>query len=215
MKLEAIPTIRLNLGSGPSAVPGWTNIDRSPNLWLQRIPGAKEVLLRLQLLGESHMTKWDANIQQGDIRRLPYGEGTVDVIYSSHTLEHLYLDDARKCIAEMRRVLHPDGILRLALPDSENLARTLVDANGSAEASLEFNRRLLAHPEQKPGLLTRLRGAAGGHVHRWQPTNALVQSMLRDAGFTRVETQSYRSGELPDLFNIETRAEGFFVEARP
>jgi hypothetical protein len=54
---------------------------------------------------------------------------------------------------------------------------------------------------------------AGGHVHRWQPTPALAEGMLGTAGFIGVRRCSFRSGSFPDLENVETREESFFVEA--
>ena len=204
--------MRLNLGSGPEAVPGWINIDRSPNVLLDRLPLAKTALLRLGVLAESHRAGWDRDIVRANIMDLPYENGAADAVYSSHTLEHLYLDDAQRVINEAARVLRPGGVLRLALPDGELWARELL-AGGDADAGRAFNTRLLAHPPARPRLVTRLRDMAGGHIHRWQPTAALVTDMVRAAGLVSVTTCAFREGSLPDLENVETREESFFLEA--
>jgi predicted SAM-dependent methyltransferase len=207
--------VRLNLGSGPVAVPGWTNIDRSPNVILDRLPIVKRALFKLGVLTDQHMVSWDRAIKRHDIRKLPYAEGIVDAVYSSHTLEHLYLRDAERVIAECARVLRPGGILRLALPDAEQWARDLVAGVGvnGHDAGTIFNRRLDAHPEERPGLLQRLRDQSGGHVHRWQPSASHVRLMLEEAGFVNVSRCDFKNGSLPDLENVETKPISFFLEA--
>jgi SAM-dependent methyltransferase len=55
--------------------------------------------------------------------RLPLPDASVDVVYHSHMLEHLEVDEARAFLAECRRVLHPGGIMRVAVPDLEGIAK--------------------------------------------------------------------------------------------
>ena len=213
MSTTTTPQLRLNLGSGPVAVPGWVNIDRSPNVWLDRIPGAKRLLRRAGVLNDGHMRSWSREIQRHDIRRLPNTTGSVDAIYSSHALEHLYLEEAQSVLTECSRVLRPGGIIRLALPDATRIAREFVATSDTAEGGREFNARLLAQPTKRPGLLGSLKAATGGHVHYWQPTAPLVEDMLTRAGFEQVSRMKYREGNLPGVSGIETRAESFFLEA--
>src|ERR1022692_225755 len=115
--------IRINLGCGPHAPRGWVNIDRSPSMVLDAIPGAKWTLHRVIGLQPGHLVKWPKGISHHDITKgLPFADRTVSAIYSSHTLEHLYLDDAQQLLRECHRVLIPGCTLRLALPDSALLA---------------------------------------------------------------------------------------------
>lgn len=59
-----------------------------------------------------------------DVRRgLPYPDAVFDVVYSSHTLEHFSHSEGRKLLAEMFRVLKSDGIIRIAVPDLEQICR--------------------------------------------------------------------------------------------
>ncbi|HYI61136.1 MAG TPA: methyltransferase domain-containing protein [Acidimicrobiales bacterium] len=204
--------IRLNLGSGPDAVPGWHNLDRSPNILLDRLPLAKAALRKVGLIDAGHMAAWSKGIRYWDARRgLPYEDGTVEAVYSSHTLEHMYLDVAEGLLAECRRVLRPGGRIRLALPDGEQIARALVE-DGSAEAARRYNEALAAAPAAQPPR-TRLSHLVSGAYHRWQPTYPLVREMLEDVGFVACTRRQYRDGELPDLAAVETRPESFFIEA--
>ncbi len=89
--------VLLNLGCGGNFRDGWINIDiNSP------YPEVKNYDLR---------------------KGIPFDNETADFIYSSHMLEHLSKSDAEKFISECYRVLKKDGILRLAVPDLETIAR--------------------------------------------------------------------------------------------
>jgi len=47
---------------------------------------------------------------------LPFPDGTVDEVYSSHFLEHLSDDQATDLLHEVYRVLKPKGVFRSRLP---------------------------------------------------------------------------------------------------
>lgn len=207
--------MRLNLGSGPVAAPGWTCIDRSPSITLDRVPGLKRALRRTGVINAQQAIRWDPSIVRADIRRLPYPDHSIDAIYSSHALEHIYLNEARRVLAESKRVLQPGGIIRLALPDCEAAIRALT-ANGvvTAAAAATYNHKLYAFPEERPGVTGLVRRAIGGDIHRWQPFPSYVSQMLTDSGFTMVRRWDFHQGELPGLTQVETRPESFFLEAR-
>lgn len=59
-----------------------------------------------------------ADVKEG----IKVADNTVDIILASHFLEHLNREDGAKFIKECYRVLKPDGILRLAVPDAQLLA---------------------------------------------------------------------------------------------
>jgi len=89
--------VYLNLGCGATFDPRWVNCDFAPSS-----PGIR---------------RFDASAP------LEYQTESVDVVYSSHMLEHLAPEKARSFLSECRRVLRPGGILRLAVPDLEGIAR--------------------------------------------------------------------------------------------
>ena len=209
--------LHLDLGSGPIAHPGWVGIDRSPNLLLQKVPGAKRLLHKAGLLGDLHMIPWSPEIKRVNmIKGLPYADNSVAAIYSSHAFEHIYLDEVRGILAECHRVLRPGGVIRLALPDGEQWARDLLagDHDEGEPPGLTYNMRLGSHTTQRPAGIRKLIGAAGGHLHRWQPTRDLVRDLLVKSGFSDVIEREFRQGDLPDLETIEARPESFFFEAR-
>jgi ubiquinone/menaquinone biosynthesis C-methylase UbiE len=162
------------------------------------------------------MMPWDRTIRRFDIvKGLPYAARSVDAIYSSHTLEHLYLDDARKVLEECQRVLKPGGCLRVALPDGERWASDLISGYSDEESGpgLTYNLRLGSHFLARPVGLRRLTALLSGSTHKWQPTRDLVEKLMLGAGFRQSEERSYREGALPDLEQVEDRPDSIFFEA--
>jgi predicted SAM-dependent methyltransferase len=81
--------VRLHIGCGQQAIPGWINIDNQP------LPGVDRVL----------------DVRQG----LPFRGAAA--IYAEHFLEHLAFDDGLAFLRECRRALAPSGVLRLSTPN--------------------------------------------------------------------------------------------------
>jgi len=73
-----------------------------------------------------------------DLRRgIPFPDDSVDVVYSSHFLEHLSYQDGQAVLGETLRVLKPGGLVSVCVPD----ARMYIDAylgNTQLDPSREF-----------------------------------------------------------------------------
>lgn len=55
---------------------------------------------------------------QHDIRTLPmFADNSIDLVYACHVLEYFDRQEAIEALREWRRVLRPDGVLRLSVPD--------------------------------------------------------------------------------------------------
>lgn len=52
---------------------------------------------------------------------------SVDAVFSSHTLEHLYAHEVPLALAEMCRVLKPDGIMVSTVPDLQSAAQMVAE----------------------------------------------------------------------------------------
>jgi predicted SAM-dependent methyltransferase len=68
---------------------------------------------------------------------LPYEDESIDVVYHSHVLEHFSKSDGEKFISECYRVLKKGGIIRIALPDLEIIAREYLN-NLERSLNLEY-----------------------------------------------------------------------------
>lgn len=77
--------------------------------------------LSATMLRQARMRHPDLRPVGGSVQRLPIRDGTIDVIVSTSTLDHLdSLDDVAAALAELRRVLRPGGRLILTLDNRSN-----------------------------------------------------------------------------------------------
>ena len=77
----------------------------------------------------------DPHVMQADLTRgVPFPEGRFDAVYHSHVLEHLDQEAGRSFLRECHRVLSPGGVLRVAVPDVEQIARQYLVALEEAVA---------------------------------------------------------------------------------
>ncbi len=87
----------LNLGCGSTFHKDWTNVDF--------VSTGEDVIAHNLLSG------------------VPFNDNTFEVVYHSHVLEHFPKDKAIVFIKECYRVLKTDGIIRVAIPDLERIAK--------------------------------------------------------------------------------------------
>lgn len=159
----SVAEVRLHLGSGPVALPGWINIDNLP------YPGVDHV--------------WDLR------RGLPYRDARF--IYAEHFVEHLAYDDAVSLLRECRRVLHPEGVIRLSTP---NLDWVVLNSY---------------HPGQweRPADAARdcmwLNRAFRGWGHQFLYNSAMLEGLLSESGFGQVRFEAYGHSEHPELSGLE------------
>jgi predicted SAM-dependent methyltransferase len=86
----------LNVGCGSKFHPAWTNVDMastSPHVEVHNL-----------------------------IHGFPYADDRFDAVYHSQVLEHIPKDKAAGFLRECLRVLKPGGVLRVVVPDLENIA---------------------------------------------------------------------------------------------
>ncbi len=91
----------LNLGCGTSHHPDWINIDFESN----------------------HAEVIACNLLGG----IPYPDDFFDVVYHSHVLEHFPRAEADKFLAHCFRVLKKGGLLRVVVPDLENIVKCYLE----------------------------------------------------------------------------------------
>lgn len=56
-----------------------------------------------------------------NITKLEFKDNSVDLIYASHVLEYFDREESEQVLTEWNRVLKPNGILRVAVPDFETM----------------------------------------------------------------------------------------------
>lgn len=63
---------------------------------------------------------------------LPFGDEHFDAVYHSHVLEHLSPESGRALIDECQRVLRPGGVIRVVVPDLEQIAKLYLKTHEDA-----------------------------------------------------------------------------------
>lgn len=61
--------------------------------------------------------------------RLPFPKNTVEAVYTSHTLEHIYIDKLPKLLKDIYRVMAPNAPIRIVVPDVDIVLNNYVDGD--------------------------------------------------------------------------------------
>jgi predicted SAM-dependent methyltransferase len=106
--------LRLNLGCGNNTPAGWVNIDYALGARLAKIPLFRFVNSKIGFF----KMEWDMNIMIHNLcKSFPLADASVDVVYTSHTLEHLSKNEGISFLMECHRVLKVGGLIRIVVPD--------------------------------------------------------------------------------------------------
>jgi ubiquinone/menaquinone biosynthesis C-methylase UbiE len=156
----------------------------------------------------------------GDAERLPYADGTFDLVVGHAFLHHL--PDVERAIVEMRRVLRPGGAVLLAGEPTRLGDRIAGVAKRAASAGMRLAERVrpgtVAPPAPEPTTDDeRTLRALEWHVdlHTFEP--AELAAVAERAGFTevRVETEELVSGMFGwAVRTIESQARPGLLDAR-
>ena len=122
--------------------PSRTSVSSVPVRRPPRAAADAQLMLNLGC-GARHHADWinldiassDPSVITHDLTQpLPFVVETFDCVYHSHVLEHLPKAAAPGFLAECHRVVAPGGIIRVAIPDLEQIARLYVEAVAGAAA---------------------------------------------------------------------------------
>lgn len=126
--------MKLNLGCGAQVIPGWVNVDYFLGARLMKIPFFQSLNKKMKLFNLS----WDKNIYLHDLTHIfPWSDSSIDIIYSSHTLEHFSKEDGRRFLSECHRVLRKNGIIRIIVPDLKKVVTAYDEGRIYAEDFVE------------------------------------------------------------------------------
>jgi predicted SAM-dependent methyltransferase len=199
--------VKVNLGCGLAVAPGWINVDASLNAVLANLPrvllpiayrlsGSNRYYTREQYIG---LLSGHRFVHHDLAHSLPFDDDSVDVVYSSHFVEHLFRDEAVVLMRESLRILKPGGLVRVCVPDLAHAVECYRRG---------FKREMLEQyffVEDRSSFLAR---------HKYMYDFDLLREALEAAGFTAVERRAWREGRAPDLSLLDNRPdETLFVEA--
>jgi predicted SAM-dependent methyltransferase len=198
------------LGCGPGPQPSdWINLDGSWNAWfakrawLRRLVGAIG-LVPAEAIGHA----WDPAVLVHNVEKgLPFADGTMTAVYSSHMLEHLYSDRAEQLLAECFRVLAPGGIVRIVVPDLHAaVARYLAGPRNGVLPADALNELLNFRSRTAPGggVFFRAYSAAKDfHSHKWMYDAESLAARLAGAGFVDIQRREAHQSRIDGINRVE------------
>lgn len=238
--------VNLGCGSKTSSNQDVVNVDYSVMLRM-RSSAALRYAARF-LLNEERRNRFNAlpqNIMVHNIAKgLPFPDDSCDVVYHSHLFEHLDPPIGLSFLREIKRVLKPGGIIRIVVPDLEQLCRDYISHLELAKTDPTERPKHNAHVAEIIGQCVR-REAAGtsiqsparrrlenmllgdararGETHQWMYDEVNLGQMLIEAEFSEVRREDYDTSSVTewDEIGLDRNADGsqykpgsLYMEAR-
>ncbi len=129
-----------------------------------------------------------------DMKSVP--DRSVDAVFSSHNLEHLYSHEVPIALQEFRRVLKPNGFVLLTMPDLQEVAR-LIATGQLAEPAYESPMGPIAPLDILFGHRPSLAQGNLFMAHHTGFTSRMLTSALAEAGFAMSTVQ-----RVPSSFSL-------------
>ncbi len=175
--LDKNRSTKLHVGCGSVKLTGWVNADIDP---------------RAQLI---------INIKH----RLPFTGNSLDRIYSEHVLEHVSADDGVAFLKEAYRTLKPGGIIRIAMPDLDDLIE------GYSNDWKRFDWLQWPGHEfiQTKAEMLNIAFRWWGHLYLYNQEE--LGRRLHEAGFSAIKFCAHGKSQHGDLRKLETRSDSLLI----
>ena len=193
---------KVQFGCGLSNPEGWYNFDSSPTLKFQRM------LFFGMLFKRITQPSFPDNIVFGDvIKGLPLKDGSVDLLYSSHVLEHLSYDDFIIALKNSFKVLKKGGVFRIVMPDLKQLVDAYLEnkQQNNPLASVNFiNNTLMGVKSRDKSIKSLVFRAFGNTNHLWLWDYESTEKMLKEVGFESVRKCAFNDSSVQDFKEVES-----------
>lgn len=215
MNYNLPPGPKLNLGCGPVQPAGWINIDGSNRAWMaSKLSFFDNLLVKLKVIPPTEFNP--SIIYCNLLKGIPYPNNSISCIYSGELWEHFEFEDAVKLIKECYRVLKPQGVSRICVPDGPTFWREYLE---------KYDKEMTKPREQRDSKVLKehvamffndictkkfLLGSLG-HYHKWSFDQIQLTEMLEKAGFKNVERMPFHNSRILDIDKLE-RSDFLIVE---
>lgn len=187
----------LQFGSGFCAPEEWLNFDASPTLLIEKIP---VIGSRIKI----NKIRFPRNVRYGDIvKGLPLPENSCKAIYCSHVIEHLAMNEIGKALCNIYRLLKPDGIFRMVLPDLEYFIRAYIDFPSPLAADKFMRESGLGLEVRSRSIGTFFHQWFGHSQHLWMWDFNSLGNELYNHGFKNIRRAAFRDSPDPMFTLVE------------
>jgi predicted SAM-dependent methyltransferase len=175
--------VRVMLGAGPCAREGWLPTDITPS--------------------RRDVVYLDAR------KRLPFEDGSVDLIHTEHLIEHIDFAAGQHLLRECNRILRPGGRLRVSTPDYERvLALAARPLDPRLAEMVRSDNALNGVPADKLDdptfVVNRL---FSDYAHRFLYSEQLLTRCMTEAGLAEVRRHDVGESDEPELRGLEMHGE--------
>jgi predicted SAM-dependent methyltransferase len=168
----------LNLGCGPNIIENFDNAD-VPAIRLWRLP----------------------HIPINLFEKLPFKDNSYEGVYTEHTLEHLTPRQAMNLLNEIKRILKPNGHLRIVVPDLD-----IYIAN-----AYKRDERLNNFLTTAESFWSLTQNWGHKNVYNYE----ILEALLTDLGYCNIIRQEFNKGNSGMLIDQDLRKwESLYVEAQ-
>lgn len=178
---------KLQIGAGPSSIPGWLATDI--------LPESKNILYL------------DAT------KSFPIQDNTFDYVYSEHMIEHVTWTNGNFMLQECSRILKPGGVIRIATPDLAVILGLYKDEFGELGDKYihQATDYFLSEVGQYKAIFV-INNMFRNWGHKFLYDGELLKMAFRDAGFVKIVR--CLPGKSPDanLVGIETHGQNIEAE---
>lgn len=169
--------VMLNVGCGTDYKEGWINIDNN---------------------SDHNIEKLDLN---WDLRNpLPFADNSVDYIFNEHFFEHLSVEESRVAMADFMRTLKPGGVMRIAMPDMEDVVALYLDKKWKKRPVIKNHG--LSFVETRAEMVNMSFHWWG---HKWLYDWEELVRRANEVGYKNIRRCTLRASKHSELKNLETR----------
>lgn len=188
--------MKLNLGCGSQVPDGWINVDYAVGARFAKFPFFRQLNRKLGLFD----LDWNKKIYIHNLKeKFPWADCTIDVVYSSHTLEHFSKEDGRRFLAECHRVLQKNGIIRLVVPDLRCIVVEYMEGQIRAD---EFVEKLGVLYETNDNMLKNRLSPLIQFPHKCMYDIPRLLEILREIGF-KVSNRTPFDSDITNIRAVE------------
>jgi SAM-dependent methyltransferase len=226
----------LNLACGTKTEWQWNNLDFSPYARLRHHPLTVKLLRWGGVISDERyerLVSLDPDIICWNLcRGVPFADGSFDVVYHAHFLEHLERNAALEFMQECYRVLKPGGIIRVVVPDLQLAVMTYAESwkamDRGEPSALALHRKAtfdlldqmvrteVSGTAKQKGLIKHVeklaRGDARktGEVHRWMYDQWSLHQLLETLQLRDIRCETASTSRIAgwEMFRLDIQDDG-------